>query len=83
MKTWKIEITMRVSDSWIEDGFNLKERIDSGEVSELMTGMLPHAYDHEVTAKVKIISAPDPKKIEELQGYLLPLDRCPPKLIKE
>lgn len=33
MKTWKIEITMKVADSWIADGFNASdlERLEQAE----------------------------------------------------
>jgi methyl coenzyme M reductase subunit D len=67
MKTWKIEITLKVDDSWVADGFDASERIE--EIEDLMTNMLPYAYEHEVQAKVKILKAPAKEAILKLQGY--------------
>jgi hypothetical protein len=67
MKTWKIEINLKVSDNWIEDGFDASERIE--EIAEMMQQLLPHAYGHEVQANVKIVKAPSKEVINKLQGY--------------
>ena len=68
MKTWKIEITMKVADSWVADGFNASNENRIEEIKELICGMLPYAYDHEVEVDVKVTKAPEPKVIEQLQN---------------
>lgn len=68
MKQWKIEITMKVADSWIADGFDLVQRIENGELEDHMKSMLPHAYGHEIVIGTKVLSAPDKKVIEGLQN---------------
>lgn len=67
MKTWKIEIELKVSDNWVEDGFDASERTE--QIAEMMQGLLPYAYGHEVKAKVKITKAPTKDEIRKLQGY--------------
>lgn len=67
MKTWKIEIKLKVSDNWIEDGFDASERTQ--EIADMMQGLLPYAYGNEIQAKVKIIKAPSKEEILKLQGY--------------
>ena len=66
-QTWKIEITLNVDNGWVADGFDASERVE--EIAELMKGMIPSAYAHEVQANVKIVKAPAKDKIRELQGY--------------
>lgn len=66
MKTWKLEITVKVADSWVTDGFDLKERLE--QIEEQLTTMLPFAYEHELQIKARIVSAPDRKVIEQLQN---------------
>lgn len=66
-QTWKIEITLKVDDGWVADGFDASERVE--EIAELMKGMIPSAYSHEMRADVKIMKAPAKEKIRELQGY--------------
>lgn len=74
MKTFKFEVTMQVSDCWIEDGFgaiNLKQKKELEErIAEVIQGnMLTHAYGHEFNVKVKTIQHPPLKEIAILQGY--------------
>jgi hypothetical protein len=65
MQKWKVEITLSVDDIWVADGFEAtKERIE-----EHMLEILPQAYEHEFKVNAKVISAPDKKVIDKLQGY--------------
>ena len=58
---WTVEIA--IDKTWIEDGFNLtKERAE-----EMVRHELPYSYGHETS--VRIISKPDKKVIDKLQGY--------------
>lgn len=67
MKTWKIEITLKVDETWVEDGFDASERLE--EIQDKLADLLPYAYGHEFQIIAKIKSAPDKKAIRELQGY--------------
>lgn len=74
MKSFKFEITMKVADCWIEDGFgaaNMQEKKELEERIEevIKENMLGWAYGHEFQVKVKTISAPAMKEIATLQGY--------------
>ena len=69
MRTWELNVKISVADSWVADGFNLKERMD--EVEEALTRMLPFAYGHELEIKLKILSAPTPQVIAALQDGTL------------
>jgi hypothetical protein len=64
---WKLEITLEVADTWVEDGFDAKERLD--DIQESIEHLIPYAYAHEFKVKARVISAPDNKKIREIQGY--------------
>jgi hypothetical protein len=66
MKHWEIKVKMSVADSWIADGFDVKDRLE--QIEEHIQGLLPYAYGHEVVVKVTIIKQPDAKIIEELQN---------------
>jgi len=66
MKTFKIEITLKVADSWIADGFDASERLE--EIEEQITSILPFAYGHELEVIAKLISAPSKAVIEALQS---------------
>jgi methyl coenzyme M reductase subunit D len=68
MKTWKFEITMKVADSWIADGFNGSDESRIEQIAEAMHAMLPYAYEHEVEVTIKVTKSPDPKVIEGLQN---------------
>lgn len=66
MKTFKFEVTMKVSDSWIADGFQISDRID--QIEETIQGLLPYAYGHECVVKVKVTKEPEAKIIQQLQN---------------
>lgn len=68
MNTWKIEITLKVTDSWVADGFDASGEARLEQIAELFTELLPYAYSHECVAKAKIISAPTKEKIKGLQS---------------
>ena len=58
---WKVEF--EVDETWVADGFEMTE-----ERAKLMIeNSLPYSYPAE--KKVKIISSPDYKKIQKVQGY--------------
>lgn len=67
MRTWKIEIEMKVADAWVADGFDASERIE--DIQDALSHLIPYAYGNEVTVKAKIISAPKQEIILKLQGY--------------
>ncbi len=71
MKQWKFNATVSVADSWIADGFDVKERIK--EIEELLTNMLPYAREHEIKVKVEITSAPDESIISGLMSGTEPV----------
>lgn len=73
MKTWKLQLTVTVADSWIEDGFNMAERLT--DLEEQVQSMLPYAYGNEIQVKATITKAPTAKAIEQLQnGEVQPKD---------
>ena len=63
-----LRIEMLVDDSWIADGFSCNGK-HLENVEEYITGLLPYAYGHEFTVKAKLVSGPDKKIINKLQGY--------------
>lgn len=65
MRTWTAKLTVSVADSWVADGFDLKNRIE--EMQEMLSAMLPHAYEHELQIKIEIQSSPSEKVIDGLQ----------------
>lgn len=66
MKTFKIEITLKVADSWVADGFDASERLE--EIEEQIASILPFAYGHELQVKAKVIYAPSKAVINGLQS---------------
>lgn len=66
MKNWKIEGSISIADSWVADGFNLKQRIE--EMEELLQSMLPYAEGNEIIVKIKITAAPAQVLIDALQN---------------
>jgi hypothetical protein len=54
MKTWKVEFEISVSDNWILDGFDMKEREE--QLMEFLNfELLPYSFENEVvTNKMKI-----------------------------
>lgn len=57
---------MKVSDSWVADGFDLSERIE--QIEEQIASLLPSAYDHEVDVKVSVLTAPTKQQVEALRA---------------
>lgn len=53
MKKWKIELTVEVSENWIEDGFDFNEPAREEQLKEAIYSMLPYAYEHEVKVEIK------------------------------
>lgn len=58
---WTIEI--EVDPTWVADGFDL----DDDRAHEMLCRELPHAYGHEL--KARVLSAPKPELIRKAQGY--------------
>lgn len=58
---WTIEI--EVDETWVEDGFDLRNDNIHAKVSTF----LPSAYGHEI--KARVLSAPPVKAIRKAQGY--------------
>jgi hypothetical protein len=92
MKNWTIEIKVSVSDNWIADGFDPSTKAWKESIEEAILNLLPYSiYDVEMKAKVKVVKAPDPKVIAELQGYSSvssmrrdnPTKRHPNKTVRE
>lgn len=57
---WVVEI--EVHETWVEDGFELTP----GNVHERMRNLVPHAYGHEVRARV--LEAPPQAAVRKAQG---------------
>lgn len=66
MQTWKLNIEIKVANSWIKDGFDLAERLD--EIQESLTGLLPYAYENELRVTVSITKVPSKEVIRKLQA---------------
>ena len=74
MKTFKLEITLKVADCWIEDGFGPHSKQDIARFNEqieeaLRYQLLTSATSSEFKVSVKLIDHPDFKSVSELQGY--------------
>lgn len=65
MQTWELKIKVSVADSWIADGFNMKERLE--DLQDQVKSMLPYAYGHEVKVKATILTHPNYEVINQLQ----------------
>jgi energy-converting hydrogenase A subunit M len=63
MKTFKWVVEFEVTETWVEDGFN----IDEDRAQDMLANALPHAYGYEL--KAKVLKAPDAKLIRKTQGY--------------
>jgi hypothetical protein len=63
MSKQKYIVELHISDTWIEDGFDIRTKDD---VKDLLQRLLPFAYGHEVGGRV--IHAPSVKIIKKLQG---------------
>lgn len=66
MRNFIIKVKIRVSDSWIADGFDIKDRVDQLE-EELAAELLPYATRSEIQVKINILSQPDEHIIKGLQ----------------
>ena len=60
----KYIVELRISDTWVEDGFDIRSTQD---IKDLLQRLLPFANGHEVGGRV--IHAPSLKTIKKLQGY--------------
>ena len=66
-RTWKLEVTLRVDDSWIADGFDMnEEKIE--QVIDSLSHILPYAYGHEFIVKARVTKRPDKAIISRLQS---------------
>ena len=63
MAKQKYIVELHISDTWIEDGFDIRTKQD---IKDLLQRLLPFAYGHEVGGRV--IHAPSVKIIKKLQG---------------
>ena len=73
MQKFSFTVTMNVADSWVADGFQIKDRTE--QIEELIQGLLPYAYGHECIVKVKVTGSPSDSTILSLQnGDLEPAD---------
>jgi len=50
MKTFRVNIEIKVAQCWIEDGFDLSER--EQQIIDAFKEMLPYAYDDEMVIKI-------------------------------
>ena len=62
MKTFKWVVEFEVTETWVEDGFDINE----DRAQDMLANALPYAYGHEL--KAKVIKAPDPKYIKKAQA---------------
>jgi hypothetical protein len=69
MQVFKFIVIMKVADSWIADGFQVKDRID--QIEEKIAELLPYAYGHEVKVSVSLITHPSENIINSLQNGTL------------
>ena len=63
MKTFKWVVEFEVTETWVEDGFN----IDQGRAIDMIANALPYATGMEF--KATVLKAPDAKLIRKTQGY--------------
>jgi hypothetical protein len=64
MKTFKWVVEFEVTETWVEDGFN----IDQDRATDIIANALPFAHGSEF--KATVLKAPDAKLIRKTQGYL-------------
>ena len=64
MSKQKYIVELCISNTWIEDGFDIRTKQD---IKDLLQRLLPFANGHEVGGRV--IHAPSLKTIKKLQGY--------------
>jgi hypothetical protein len=63
MKTFKWVVEFEVTETWVEDGFE----IDQDRATDIIANALPYAYGSEF--KATVLKSPDPKLIRITQGY--------------
>jgi hypothetical protein len=63
MKTYKWTVEFEVSETWVEDGFN----IDQDRATDIIANALPYANGAEF--KATVLKAPTEKTIRKAQGY--------------
>lgn len=66
MQTFSFNVKMEVADSWVADGFQIKDRIE--DIQDLIAGLLPYAYGHECIVTVKVKGGPSDATIKSLQN---------------
>lgn len=63
MVTFKLEVTIKVHETWIVDGYAATpERIEK----IIRENDLTYAYDHEYRVKAKMLSGPTKKELKEI-----------------
>lgn len=70
MQQWQLKITLKVSDNWIEDGFDLNPAWLNTLKEYFEQEMLPFSNEGEVEADIRVTDAPDPHDIKKLQGLM-------------
>jgi hypothetical protein len=63
MKFFKWTVEIEVSETWVEDGFDLTD----DRAHSIMTHALPHAYGHEI--RCKVVAHPPDQDVASAQGY--------------
>lgn len=66
MQTFSFTVKMKVADSWVADGFQVKDRIE--QIQDKISELLPYAYGYECKVTVKITGSPSDATIEALQN---------------
>lgn len=70
MQTWNVNLELKVSDNWVAEGVDFSDKDMLEKLNEHIRAFLPYTY-YEIEFKVnsRIVSAPDTKVVNELQGY--------------
>lgn len=69
MKTWKIELELKVADAWIADGFNPSDPKTLERIEEILQDLLPYAdYQIELKTKARLLTAPSEKEINKIRN---------------
>lgn len=53
MKKYKLTIEIKVSQNWIDDGFDPNTKEWEKSIEEAINALLPYAYENEFIVKVK------------------------------
>jgi hypothetical protein len=76
MKTFKFEVTMKVADCWVEDGFGAKSKADEKRLADQVKDALENQLltwanlTTEFNVSVKVTKHPDHNAVAKLQGYV-------------